>query len=36
VTLDGRYAAFAIGSNGALGARYVLLDSYVDGDAVMP
>ncbi|HWQ11702.1 MAG TPA: Type 1 glutamine amidotransferase-like domain-containing protein [Roseiflexaceae bacterium] len=36
VTLDGRNASFAEGSNGALGARYVLLDSYVDGDAVAP
>ena len=36
VALDGRYAAFSVGSNGALGARYVLLDSYVAGDALIP
>jgi len=36
VVLDGRYAAFAIGSNGALGAQYALLDSYVEGDAITP
>jgi cyanophycinase len=34
--LDGRYATFFSGSNGALGARYVLLDSYVPGDVVTP
>jgi cyanophycinase len=36
VTLDGRYASFAVGSNGALGVRYALLDSYVQGDVVTP
>lgn len=36
VVLDGRAARFAVGSNGALGARYVRLDSYVDGDRVAP
>jgi cyanophycinase len=36
VTLDGRYASFVVGSNGALGARYVLLDSFVAGDSVAP
>ncbi|HEY0605680.1 MAG TPA: hypothetical protein VGD58_22345 [Herpetosiphonaceae bacterium] len=34
VILDGRYASFAVGSNGALGARYVLLDSFVAGDRI--
>jgi cyanophycinase-like exopeptidase len=36
VALDGRYAGLSVGSNGALGARYALLDSYVEGDAVTP
>ena len=36
VVLDGRYGSFALGSNGALGERYVLLDTYVDGDPVTP
>jgi cyanophycinase len=36
VVLDGRYGSFGIGSNGAVSARWVLLDSYVDGDAVAP
>lgn len=34
LTLDGRLAAFDLGANGALGARYVLLDSFVDGQQV--
>lgn len=36
VALDGRYASFVVGSNGALGARYVLLDSFVAGDRLAP
>jgi cyanophycinase len=36
VTLDGRAASFAPGSNGALGARYVIFDSFVDGDTLAP
>ena len=36
VVLDGRYASFGVGSNGALSANYVLLDSYVDGDSIEP
>ena len=36
VVLDGRYGSFGTGSNGAVSARWVLLDSYVDGDAVGP
>ncbi len=36
VVLDGRYGSFGIGSNGAVSARWVLLDSYVDGDTVGP
>ena len=34
--LDGRYATYALGTNGALSERYVLLDTYVEGDAVAP
>ena len=33
---DGRAASFATGSNGALGARYVIFDSFVQGDALVP
>jgi len=36
VVLDGRLASYALGTNGALSARYVLLDSYVQGDAILP
>src|SRR5260221_352635 len=33
---DGRYASYALGTNGALSERYVLLDTYVEGDALLP
>jgi cyanophycinase len=36
VLLDGRAASFAVGNNGALSARYVILDSFVAGDRVQP
>jgi cyanophycinase len=36
VVLDGRSARFAVGDNGALGARYVMLDSFIDGGRVTP
>jgi cyanophycinase len=36
VVLDGRFGSFSVGSNGTVGARYVLLDSFVDGDAIVP
>jgi cyanophycinase len=36
VALDGRTASFAVGSNGALSARYVIFDSFVQGDSVAP
>jgi cyanophycinase len=36
LVLDGRRGSLGVGSNGAVAARYVLLDSYVDGDAVQP
>jgi len=36
VTLDGRYASYKLGSNQVLGATYVILDSFVDGDRVLP
>lgn len=36
VVLDGRHASFDVGSNGALSARYVVLDSYVEGDSITP
>lgn len=34
--LDGRAASFAVGTNGALSASYVLLDSFVDGEQIAP
>jgi len=36
VAFDGRYASYGLGTNGALSERYVLLDTYVEGDALMP
>jgi cyanophycinase len=36
VVLDGRYASYGLGTNGALSARYVILDAYVEGDALLP
>jgi len=34
--LDGRFASYALGTNNALSERYVLLDTYVEGDALIP
>jgi cyanophycinase-like exopeptidase len=36
VIFDGRYASYALGTNNALSERYVLLDTYVEGDAIVP
>ncbi len=36
VVFDGRYATYALGTNGSLSERYVLLDTYVEGDAIAP
>jgi cyanophycinase len=36
VVFDGRYASYAVGTNGALSERYVLLDTFVEGDTLMP
>jgi cyanophycinase len=36
VLLDGRYGSFATGLNGALTARWVLLDTYVGGEGIAP
>lgn len=36
VVFDGRYASYGLGTNDALSARYVLLDTYVEGDALLP
>ena len=33
---DGRYASYALGTNNALSERYVLLDTFVEGDAIVP
>jgi cyanophycinase-like exopeptidase len=34
--LDGRFASYGVGSNGALSERYVLMDTYVEGDGISP
>ena len=36
IIFDGRYASYGLGTNDALSARYVLLDTYVEGDALLP
>ena len=36
VVLDGRKATFGVGSNGALAARWVVLDSFYDGQTLAP
>ena len=36
VVFDGRYGSYAVGTNDALSARYVLLDTYVEGAAISP
>jgi hypothetical protein len=36
VVLDGRYASYALGTNGALSERFVLLDTYIEGDTLVP
>src|SRR5215207_235745 len=36
VVFDGRYASYALGTNNALSERYVLLDTYVEGDSISP
>jgi cyanophycinase len=36
VAFDGRFASYALGTNGALSERYVLLDTYVEGDSITP
>ena len=33
---DGRFASYGLGTNDALSVRYVLLDTYVEGDALQP
>jgi hypothetical protein len=36
VVFDGRYASYGLGTNDALSARYVFLDTYVEGDTIAP
>jgi cyanophycinase-like exopeptidase len=36
IVFDGRYATYALGTNGALSERYVLLDTFVEGEAIAP
>jgi hypothetical protein len=34
VALDGRQGSFGVGANGALAARWVILDTFVGGQAI--
>jgi cyanophycinase len=36
VALDGRYGSFGVGTNGALAAHWVVLDTFVGGQAIEP
>ena len=36
VALDGRFGSFGVGSNGALAARWVILDTFVGGQEIAP
>jgi len=36
VALDGRYGSFGLGTNGALAAHWVILDTFVGGQAIEP
>ena len=36
VALDGRYGSFGVGSNGALAAHWIVLDTFVGGEAIAP
>jgi cyanophycinase-like exopeptidase len=36
VALDGRFGSFGLGSNGALAAHWVILDSFVGGQEIAP
>jgi cyanophycinase-like exopeptidase len=36
VVLDGRVATFGTGANGAIAARWAVLDSFVDGESLVP
>ena len=36
VALDGQYGTFGTGSNGALAAHWVILDTFVDGESIAP
>lgn len=36
VVFDGRFASYALGTNGALSERYIILDTFVEGDLITP
>jgi len=36
VAFDGRFASYALGTNDALSERYVILDTFTEGDAILP
>jgi cyanophycinase len=36
VVFDGRYGSYALGMNDAISARYILLDTFVEGDTITP
>ena len=35
IVFDGHFASYVLGANGALSEQYVLLDTYVEGDAIL-
>jgi cyanophycinase-like exopeptidase len=36
VVFDGRFSSYALGTNEALSVRYMILDTYVEGDGLVP
>ena len=36
VVFDGRFGTYDPGTNGSLSEQYIILDTYVEGDALMP
>jgi hypothetical protein len=36
VVFEGSFAIYALGTNGALGERYDIFDTYVEGEAMLP
>jgi hypothetical protein len=36
VAVEGSFAIYALGTNGALGERYDIFDIYVEGEVILP